>query len=341
MSIIVASVVLSNCASLPTISNDIFPTTRPAGHIFNDPRLVLTTEQRTNLDEIAILGGSGDFKAQMTTDASLSTHTLYYPREIENLSIRKLPIIAWANGACLNMGNRFRYYLTDIASYGYFIAAIGPIKDDTQEQRPRPTPTNPVQGQILTNDGRILPPPETDYKLLIDAIDWAIAQNANPNSKFYNHLDTEKIAIMGQSCGGLQTIAASYDPRVSTSVILNSGIRQGEDPIAGTGFANKQSLLHLHAPTLYLSGDENDVAFYNANSDFVDINHIPVARAYKHGIGHGGTYNQANGGDFAIVTRHWLNWHLLNDQAGKNYFTGRNCYLCQNPDWEIATKRIN
>ena len=59
--------------------------------------------------------------------------------------------------------------------------------------------------------------------VLIDAIDWAVKENGDRSSRFYRKLDASKVAVMGQSCGGLQALAVSGDPRVTTTVVMNSG----------------------------------------------------------------------------------------------------------------------
>ena len=58
--------------------------------------------------------GSGPFKAVMGEEPGLTAHTLYYPADLAKAG--KLPVVAWGNGACINAGNRFRDFLTDIAS---------------------------------------------------------------------------------------------------------------------------------------------------------------------------------------------------------------------------------
>jgi len=58
--------------------------------------------------------GTGPFKAIMADDPSLPDHTLYYPANIDGAG--KLPVITWGNGACVNAGNWFRYFLTEIAT---------------------------------------------------------------------------------------------------------------------------------------------------------------------------------------------------------------------------------
>ena len=67
--------------------------------------------------------GSGPYKAVMATDPTLPDHILYYPANVA--AAGKLPIIAWGNGACLHAGNRFRGFLTEIASHGFLVISAG------------------------------------------------------------------------------------------------------------------------------------------------------------------------------------------------------------------------
>jgi hypothetical protein len=41
-----------------------------------------------------------------------------------------------------------------------------------------------------------------DWVVLVDSTDWAIAENSRRTGKYHGRLDTTKIAVMGQSCGG-------------------------------------------------------------------------------------------------------------------------------------------
>jgi hypothetical protein len=98
--------------------------------------------------------------------------------------------------------------------------------------------------------------------LLLDAMDWAIKQNGESSSPFYNRLDTTKIAVMGQSCGGLQALAVSHDPRVMTTVVWNSGALPAgsTSPALKQSAGNKDSLNLLHGPVAYFIGGPSDVA---------------------------------------------------------------------------------
>lgn len=271
------------------------------------------------------------YKAVMESDPGLKTHTVYRPADLGAVAKGSLPIVAWANGACANEGDAFAKFLTEIAGHGYLVVAIGPIvgpKPPPPANAPRPAPD-------LTG------PPKTTSSQLIDAIDWAVAENARPDSRYKGLLDVKKIAVMGMSCGGLQAIEASADPRVTTTGVWNSGVLgTGTGGLPGAN-VTKESLKALHGPAIYVSGDATDIAFANANDDFSRINHIPAVRAYPDGVGHGGTYGQPRGGPFGEVAVAWLNWQLKGDKAGRAMFVGPDCGLCAKPGWHVESKGEN
>ncbi len=277
-------------------------------------------------------GGRGPFPADMVSDAALPTHTLYRPRDLAAATRRgKLPIIAWGNGACANYGNRFRYFLTDIASHGYLILAIGPRAPQVVEWKVSLDPANPLPTAER--------PPRSYAAQMTDAIDWALAENARRGSPYYRRLDPRAIAVMGQSCGGLQTIAAAADRRVTTAVVLNSGtFPEGRRPLLGTGDAVKASLRRIRVPTAWISGDESDSAHANSNADFAAFTNAPALRVWHRGTGHSAHYRELHGGLFTPVVVQWLDWRLKARSAAAGTFTGPDCTLCKQPGWVVQTK---
>ena len=268
------------------------------------------------------------YQAVMESDPSLPSHTVYRPADLAAVGRTKLPILAWANGACANEGDAFAKFLTEIAGHGYLVVAIGPIVG------PKP----PTAGSPLRPD--LAAPPKTTSSQLIDAIDWAIAENARPASHYKGRLDVRKIAVMGMSCGGLQAIEASADPRVTTTGVWNSGVLgTGTGGLPGAN-VTKASLKALHGPAIYVSGDASDIAFANANDDYARITHIPVVRAYQDGVGHGGAYDQPRGGSFGEVAVAWLDWQLKGDTAARAMFVGSDCGLCARPGWHVERKGV-
>lgn len=263
-------------------------------------------------------GGTGAFNAIMYTDSSLLTHTIFRPKDLSVFGkSNRLPIITWGNGACANSPSGHVNFLSEVASHGFLVIAIGPM---------------PQEGQ--TGGGK------TTSSQLLDAIDWAIAQNSNNSSVLYNKIDISKIAVSGMSCGGLQTLEVAPDPRVSTAVICNSGIIGDQ----GSGFPGmpkltKEDLTKLHTPILYLLGGEIDIAYKNGMDDYSRINHVPVFVANME-VGHGGTYSQPHGGEFAKVATAWFKWQLKGDNEAEKEFSGNPSQLSQSTIWKVEKKNL-
>jgi hypothetical protein len=265
-------------------------------------------------------GGTGPYSALMLTEASLPTHTVLRPKDLSAFGEKnKLPIIAWGNGACANSPWEHVNFLSEVASHGFIVVAIGPM---------------PEEGKRGGSGG------QTKSSLMTDAINWAIAQNSDKASPYYNKLDITKIAVSGMSCGGLQTLETAPDPRVSTIIVCNSGLFINP----GTGMPGmpnlpKEHLLKIHTPTLYLLGGETDIAYANGMDDFKNINHVPVFVANMN-VGHGGTYSKPHGGEFAKVATAWYKWHLKGDKEAAKMFTGNPCLLSQDANWKVEKKKM-
>ncbi len=266
-------------------------------------------------------GGTGKHSAIMLKDASLPTHTIFRPKNIDKFKGRKsLPLIVWGNGACFDSPWEHVNFLNEIASHGFLVVAVGVLPKETGEQvKERSTSTK-----------------------LRDAIDWAIAQNSDAKSNYFKKINIGKIAVAGMSCGGLQALEVAGDPRISTLVVANSGIFI--DPIRGNAMPmipqlQKKHLEKIHTPTLYLLGGPSDIAYKNGMDDVEKINHVPVFVGNLD-VGHGGTYGQPFGGDYAKVATAWFNWQLKGDKRAKKLFIGNPPGLSQYPGWSFAKKNM-
>src|SRR5690606_17828675 len=165
--------------------------------------------------EIPDTQGTGPFPALKEEVASLPQHVVYRPADLSGLGDKKLGVLAWGNGGCSDDGASSRLHLLEIASHGYLAIANGTIKSGPGTQ-PTPPPAPRPDGQ--------LPPPATSAAQLIEAIDWALAENAREGSELFGRIDPTAIAIAGYSCGGLQALQVADDKRLRTLIIHNSGI---------------------------------------------------------------------------------------------------------------------
>ena len=261
-------------------------------------------------------GGTGPFKAVMKEEASLAEHTIFVPQDLSVFNAKKqMPVLVWGNGACTNSPWEHYKFLNEIASYGYIVVATGFIPMDDQ----------PFRGPMSRTEQQI------------ESIDWVIAQNADPNSPYYQKIDVKNICVAGMSCGGLQTLYNCADPRIKTLMICNSGLFNQENAgsaVGGMPMPPKSKLNEIHSSIIYILGGEKDIAYGNGMDDFHRISHVPACAA-NFPVGHGGTYREAHGGEFSVVALAWLNWQLKGDKKAAKMFQGKACELSQRKDWTL------
>lgn len=294
-------------------------------------------------------GGSGPYKAVVDRSAEAPDYTLYHPANMAYAVSKEgpLPLVLFANGGCSFTSKHFEKYLTEIASHGYMVAAVGSYDELTDEQIKR-------LGM-------------TDTEYMVHAIDVMEKLNADPQSAFYQQVNVKQIVAMGQSCGGGQSLSGSVDPRVTLTVALNSGFSRLKPPFPVEepginrpaegpkgGFAKKVSegglygkefggtmtqadLVKLHAPVAYLIGGPDDVAYPNANQNFELINHVPVVLCNLP-VGHMATYDQHHGGAFAEITLKWLDWHMKGKTEASKFFLDEAYQKEKYPKWTVQRK---
>ena len=324
-------------------------------------------------------GGTGPYKSVAVGDASLPTHMIYRPQNLEYCVQQegKLPVLLYANGACANNSLEMSRLLSEVASYGYIVIAIGPYEDmpddkfyaqwkgvvrgwypETKEfaimgngERLTPYTEAELAAQAAEQEAQRLaaeaaakknrnkkkaepaPQPFRTYaRQLLEAMDWITDQSANPQSEYFHMEALDKVAAMGQSCGGAQVLAVAHDPRIKTCMIFNSGI--GEMSMSG---ASKETLVNLHTPMLYLNGGTADVAFPNANGDYGRIEDLPVVKISTID-GHHGTYYEKNAGAYAVAARMWMDWQLKGKVGASALFMNDEYIKTLHPDWTFERK---
>jgi hypothetical protein len=259
-------------------------------------------------------GGSGPYKAIAATEKTLPDFVVYRPENIETTAKKegKLPLLVFANGGCSNTSITHEKVLSEIASHGYIVIAIGALQMTLQDRKPE----------------------QTQATMLTDAIDWMTSQNSKKGSEYYENVDLNKVASGGQSCGGAQILVVAGDPRIKTSMMFNSGM--GNMTMAG---ASTESLKSLHSPIIYIIGGESDVAYPNAIVDYDRIDKVPVAFANLLEGGHMGTFGEEFGGSFSKMALDWLDWQLKGKKEKSTVFLIGD--LSAFPGWTMKSKNFN
>ena len=276
--------------------------------------------------------GDGPYPAVIEEYASLPDHVVYRPAELAPFFGGELPVVVWGNGGCADDGSSARLHLAQIASYGYLVIAPGPRRSGPGATHgPAPERPRPAEG---------LPPPATSVADVMAGIDWAIAQDADPASPFHGRVATDRLAVAGHSCGGLQAIQAAADPRIDTVLIHNSGIYNSEFSPIQSMTVSKAMLRGFHQPVLYVLGGPDDIAHPNGMDDYARVDHVPIMLADLP-VGHGGTFFEPFGGAAAQVAVDWLEWQLRGNTSAARTFTGANCRLCTDPEATIEAKNLD
>ncbi len=261
-------------------------------------------------------GGTGAYKAIMKEVPGLKEHTVFCPQDLSQFDAQHpLPVLVWGNGACANSPFEHMNFLNEIASHGYLVLATG----------------------IIPMDDEWYKGPMSRSEQQIESIDWAIAQNADPESPFYQKIDVKSICVSGMSCGGLQTLFNCADPRIKSLMICNSGLFNQQNTaqaVGGMPMPPKEKLNEIHTPVIYILGGETDIAYGNGMDDFHRIKHVPAC-AVNYPVGHGGTYREPHGGEFTVVALAWLDWQLKGDKQAEKLFKGKKPALLKRKDWTI------
>ena len=286
-------------------------------------------------------GGSGPYKAIAASEETLPDFVVYRPEKLPEDA--GFPVVIFGNGGCANSSLGHERFLSDLASYGYVIIAIGPFQESRppRPEGPRPAgqpggqrPEGPRPGAQPGGPAPAGPPMMTASESwqMYQALDWITNQANRPGSEYHGAVDASKAAAMGMSCGGCQAIYLSSDPRIKTLLVMNSGM--GEMTLANATPAFVQA---IHTPTVYIIGGETDIAYPNAEIDYKNFPKQPVAWV-NFPVGHGGTYAQEFGGEFSRMARTWLDFIFKGGKAGERLF--KNCDLTGFDGWTVQSKNF-
>jgi hypothetical protein len=246
----------------------------------------------------------GPYRASSESAFGAAGFKVFRPDSLDGIAQNgALPVVVWGNGGCTFDAPVYTDLLSTIASHGFLVIT---------------TAGQPGQGPALR------PVTLDDLKA---AIDWAKRENARPGSPLKGKIETKRVAVMGQSCGGGLALEMGADPRVATIGVFNYGVT---DDI----------LKKLHGPVLLINGHTSDFMMGPSKATFDAIGNLPVFYGARHGVGHVGTVTQAGGGEFATVASNWALWQLKGDKKASAMFVGPKCGLCTDANWDAQSKRL-
>lgn len=248
---------------------------------------------------------------------------VYRPTDLSPFPARDaLPVVVWGHGGCAMENRRSDGFLSTIASHGFLVIT-------TASAAPATAPGSAPAG----------PPQRATADHLIAGVDWAQKENARDGAPLKGRVDMTHVAVMGQSCGGTLSITAGADARVATIGVFNSGIRTSDDAAANAEAI--APLKKLHGPVLLINGHDRDFATPLSLATFNAINNLPVFYGARHGAGHTATLYHVGGGEYANVASNWVLWQFKADAKASRMFSGPQCELCVDSNWDTDAKRLS
>lgn len=148
-----------------------------------------------------------------------------------------LPVLVWANGACLRSDVTWRPLFDRWASAGFVVLSLASSGSDDDV------------GSMLGTTTK------TEHAALID---WVV--KANANGTYAGKLDLDRIVIAGNSCGAVTALqVAAEDARVAAVFVLSGA----------SGDVGQSIMQAITIPVGYVIGCPNeDIAATSANSDY-------------------------------------------------------------------------
>ena len=333
---------------------------------------------QTSQKQIVEEGGTGPYKSEVVGDASCPAFTIYRPQNLNDLVAKQgaLPVIIYANGACFNNNVEMRLLLSEVASYGYVIAAIGPYDEEdvmAQWRGVLKSAYPETKGEVIMANGeKILPltPEEIKARQEQQAKQRELAaKNAKKNKKkqqvaqvpaFQTYPKmllevlswlTDQNATKGSEyyhCLDLDHVAAMGQSCGGAQVL---GV--AHDPriktcvMLNSGIGDmemmgstKECLKNLHQPMFYMIGGPGDIAYANAQKDYERIaDNIPVVMLNSKD-GHSGTYYEKHGGNYAKAVIKWLDWQLKGKVGQSALFLDDEYLKMKFPEWQGVRKNF-
>ena len=207
----------------------------------------------------------------------------FYPAELEQ-GEDSYPVVVFANGTGVG-GSRYKALFKHLASWGFI---------------------------VLGNED-----PSTCTGASAEAtLVWLLEQNSDPDSVFYQRVDTGHIGISGHSQGGVAVFnAVSEQP--------HGGLYSCAVSLSPTEWALAQAIgltyepSKLSVPTLILAAPENDVITPEGVMGLSDAIPADTVTALRSGMDHGKMLYCGDG----YVTA-WFMWLLQGDQNAAKAFVG-------------------
>jgi dienelactone hydrolase len=257
-----------------------------------------------------------DLETTVESPEDLPGYHVYRPADLDAAG-RTLPVIAWANGGCLRFDSPWEPLLRALARAGFVVIAIAPFEEDT-----------PLEVGAGTAEHQIA------------ALDWAEAQNGLSGGSYEGRLDTDRMAVAGNSCGGVTSVAAAgRDDRVRAVFVLSgsSAIPGSSDDLIDAAMGA------ITVPIAYVTGGPEDISRGQIAKDYAALGDgIPAYVASRSEADHLTVSTDVGilTDEVAAIAVNWFDLALYDNTEAATALTDDPCPACAEGTWTVESKNL-
>jgi hypothetical protein len=224
-----------------------------------------------------------------------------------------LPVIAWANGGCYRSDFTWAPLFNRWAAGGFVVLAL------------TASPTGAATAMSSVSDQKQL-------------VDWALAQADMEGSPYAGKLDTTRIVVAGNSCGGVTALGvAAMDSRVAAVFVLSGS--------SALGTSNKDVMGAINVPVGYVvGGPMDDIAYPAANMDYDLLPDGVPAMVVNRSSGNHLTVST----DMTVLPQdaeiafNWMKLALYGSKQAAAALTSPDvCAVCEPGMWTLKSKNLD
>ena len=229
---------------------------------------------------------------EVPTEEEWGNINVYYPKELTE-SEESYPVVVFVNGTGV-YSSKYPALFKHLASWGFIV--IGNEDPSTYSGSSADT-----------------------------TLAWLLNENENPDSRFYQKVDTEHIGISGHSQGGVGGVNAISEQPHSNLYTYAVSLSPTQQDLA-EALKIPYDPTKTQIPTMVLVSVENDVITPEGAQKLYDAIDARKVLALHTDVDHGKMLYSADG----YVTA-WFLWLLKDDAQAAKVFTGDSPELLSNP----------
>ena len=242
------------------------------------------------------------------------TFNIYYPRDIMERKT-PVPVISWGNGGCMTFDWMSTTLLERWAAAGFVVVTYN---DPAAKNR-----SAGVDAQTAAQ---------------VQMLDWAEKANAE-GGRFAGKLDTERMVVGGNSCGGITAFNAAWADKRPKAIFIVSGSAQFPGV---TDEVRKASAGRVKLPTLYIVGGPEDIARNPVRVEYESLPPgLPAVLIERSSGDHRAVSNDPDiQRDEAAMAINWFRTILYDDKVAANELTTKGCAACDPKVWSVRAKNL-